>query len=377
MQTKTYNNGELVVEDYKNGGKNIIVNRPKNLHAIDSKYFRTALNVLNQAQIDGNCSYVIISSTSCTSTSPNIACSTIKTRSFCAGGDVKQLTRAMQNDMFMAYYYLGTEYSLNLALARFQKPSIAIMDGIVMGGGAGISAPCRYRVVSEQTRWAMPECAIGFFPDVGLCYYLSRIKSLALGCFLGLTGYNCSADEAIYCGLATHYISQDRQRKMIEMIQESDGKDTTIKRILDNLSSAPKTSSTLQSKTNVINKCFCHDNVESIIKSLEESTEHVDFCKQILDKLNLFSPTALRVTLKCIRDARYLNIEECIKQNYNIACNYNHLCSDFVTGVKTKLIDKSNDYRWSPVFENIEAFFEEFKSPPFHVWSQLNQTSKL
>jgi enoyl-CoA hydratase len=187
----------------------IRLNRPKAIHALTREMCDAMSEVLLAWREDPSIQVVVIDHA--------------EGRGFCAGGDVVMLARSGAEDASDARRFFFSEYRLNHLLFTFPKPTVAIMDGITMGGGVGISLPCEYRVATENTRFAMPETGIGLFPDVGGGWYLSRLPG-RVGQFMALTGARLDASECLYLGLATNYIQQASLEELHERILKAPGR---------------------------------------------------------------------------------------------------------------------------------------------------------
>ncbi|CAI8589463.1 unnamed protein product [Vicia faba] len=221
-------------------------------------------------------------------------------RAFCAGGDVA------------AVVHEATE-------GDWSKPQVSILNGIVMGGGAGASMHGRFRVVTENTVFAMPETALGLFPDVGAAYFLSRLAGF-FGEYVGLTGARLDGAEMLACGLATHFV--------------------------------PSSKLSVYHRMDLINKCFSRKTVEEILSCLEtEATSKADsWISTTLETLKKSSSTSLKVFLRLIREVRLVGVGECLVREYRIVCHIlqGHHSKDFFEGCRAILIDKDRKPKWEP-----------------------------
>jgi len=262
-------------------------------------------------------------------------------RGFCAGGDIRMLAESGSTDGSEARAFFQVEYRLNHLLFTYQKPTIAFMDGITMGGGVGISQPCRYRIATENTRFAMPETAIGLFPDVGGGWYLSRLPG-RVGQFLALTGARLDGAECKYLGLATHYIPSEALEEVKARIAEHPDR---LEGILEQASVTPPPARIAVNLPR-IDKSFASDRLEDIIHALEEDGS--DWAITELATLRCKSPQACKVSLRLLSDgARMSDFADEMRQEYAVAA---HVVQrhDFVEGVRSVLIDKDNQPRWEP-----------------------------
>ena len=262
-------------------------------------------------------------------------------RGFCAGGDVRMLAESGAKDGAEAREFFFTEYRLNHLIFTYAKATVAFMDGITMGGGVGISQPCRFRVATENTRFAMPETALGLFPDVGGGWYLPRLPG-RVGQFLGLTGARLDGAECLYLGLATHYIPSAALEEVKAQIALHPQR---IEVILGKASVTPPEAK-IASNLLRINKSFASDRLEDIIAALE--ADGSQWAETELATLRCKSPQACKVSLRMLSDgAAMQDFADEMRQEYAVATRVVQR-HDFVEGVRSVLIDKDNDPRWEP-----------------------------
>ncbi|MEI6252002.1 MAG: enoyl-CoA hydratase/isomerase family protein [Mycobacteriaceae bacterium] len=260
-------------------------------------------------------------------------------RGLCAGGDVVFLYHSAKADGFGARRFWFDEYRLNARIGSYPKPYVALMDGIVMGGGVGISAHGSVRVVTEHSKIAMPEVGIGFIPDVGGTYLLSRAPG-QLGLHAALTGAPISGADAIALGFADHYVPQNDLEPFTAMV-EADGPEAAVTAYAQD-----PPSSHLAAQRDWIDHCYAGDSVAAIVARLRDHDEG-----QANDAANLIatrSPIALAVTLAAVRRAATLNtLEEVLVQEYRVSCA-SLRSHDFVEGIRAQLVDKDRNPQWSP-----------------------------
>ncbi|HYI39939.1 MAG TPA: enoyl-CoA hydratase/isomerase family protein [Allosphingosinicella sp.] len=262
-------------------------------------------------------------------------------RGFCAGGDIVMLARSGAGDGAEARAFFHEEYRLNHLLFTYAKPTIAFMDGITMGGGVGISQPCRYRVATENSRFAMPETAIGLFPDVGGGWYLPRLPGRA-GQFLALTGARLDGAECLKLGLATDYMQSLALDDLKAQILNHPER---IEELLEE-SGTPPPPARIGSNLSLIDRLFASDDYEEIIAALE--ADGSDWATAELDTLRSKSPQACKVTLRLLYDgARVQDFGHEMRQEYAVATRVVQR-HDFVEGVRALLVDKDNSPRWEP-----------------------------
>jgi len=266
----------------------------------------------------------------------------VQGRGFCAGGDVAAVRRSVLEDGGTAgRAFFRAEYRLNHLLFGYSKPVVALMDGITMGGGVGIALPARYRAATENTHFAMPEAAIGLFPDVGAGWYLSRLPG-RLGVFLALTGARLDGAECVWAGLATHYLASESLAEARERIATDP--DAT-EGILDEMSIIPPPSR-LNSNKERIDRLFASDNLEDILSDLEADSS--GWAVKELATLRAKSPLTMKVALREIAQAKHLtSFAEEMRIEYRLASRI-IMEPDFAEGVRAVLVDKDNAPRWNP-----------------------------
>lgn len=290
----------------------------------------------------------------------SIACVIIEGegRAFCAGGDVVAAYRAKYDGM-PAFDFFRDEYRLNAHIGRFAKPYISLLDGIVMGGGAGISVHGSHRVVTENTLFAMPETGIGFFPDVGGSAFLPHLPG-NFGLYLALTGNRIRWGDCLQSGIATHAVKSDALDVLREELIATANVDA-----LQNHSQQPDFETSAEMRQ-VIAQSFAHETLKECIDALENAVDQGH--KPAADILNVLasrSPTSLAVTFRQMMDARSLTLNDCLRMEYRIACRMleGH---DFYEGVRAVLVDKDGAPAWNPLSldevtsETIETYFEDF-----------------
>jgi len=305
----------------------IRLNRPKAIHALNKSMCSAMIAALLEWRSDPAVEAVIIDH--------------MEGRGFCAGGDVRMLAESGSADGTDARAFFHEEYRLNHLLFTYAKPVVAFMDGITMGGGVGISQPAKYRVATENTRFAMPETAIGLFPDVGGGWYLSRLPG-RVGQFLALTGARLDGAECHYLGLATHYLPHTSLDEVKARIAEHPER---IEGILGNASVTPP-AARIADNVVQINKSFASDRLEDVLAALDKDTS--EWAETELATLRTKSPQACKVSLRLLAEgANMQDFADEMRHEYAIAA---HVVQrpDFTEGVRAVLIDKDNAPRWDP-----------------------------
>ena len=289
-------------------------------------------------------------------------------RGFCAGGDIAYLRNSVLTDCGVSgLQFFHDEYLLNHLLFTFPKPVISFMDGIVMGGGVGVSQPAKCRVVTEHTRYAMPETGIGLFPDVGGSWYLSRLPG-RIGQFMVLTGARLDGAECLWAGLATHYLPSEALAEAKGRIihgHEPGG-------VLSALSVTPP-HARIEDNALRISRHFASDKLETVIASLE--ADDSEWAAKELAAIRAKSPLSSKIALRQLVDgARCETFAEVMAMEYRIVSRI-LTRPDFAEGVRAVIIDKDNTPRWNPATpeavsdEIIEAVFARL--PPEQEWKPL------
>lgn len=270
----------------------------------------------------------------------------VEGRAFCAGGDIRLAYERMKKRDLAAVEFFREEYSLNKFIFHFPKPYIALLDGITMGGGVGISIHGSHRVATDKLIFAMPETGIGFFPDVGGTYFLPRLPH-QLGYYLGLTGARINADDCVQLGIAQHKIAPESIVDLIHAIAAQPfGEDphATVSHAIEHFS-VPVGSSVLTAHKDNLERCFGYKTVEETMIALQ-STQN-DFSREIAATLDKKSPTSLKVTLAALHRGRDMDFDACMQQEFCLTCHFvqGH---DFPEGVEAVIIRKDNAPKWNP-----------------------------
>ncbi len=289
-------------------------------------------------------------------------------RGFCAGGDIRMLADSMTGDGNEARTFFHTEYRLNHRLFTYPKPTVAIMDGITMGGGVGIALPCRYRVATENTRFAMPETGIGLFPDVGGGWYLPRLPG-KVGMFLGLTGARLDGAECLAVDLATHYIAAaDLPNVMTALSNNLDDIATTLK---SHGTGAPL--ARIVENRAYIDRLFAADSFAGVMAALE--ADNSDWAAKELATIRSKSPFSTAVAFRQMTEgAAMADFTDVMRMEYRIAVRV-LAQPDFIEGVRAVVIDKDSTPRWTADTSDaaIDAVFAPL--PPGQEWTPLAHRS--
>jgi enoyl-CoA hydratase len=303
----------------------VTLNRPK------------AINSLNQGMVDGLAA--VLAGWERDDGVRAVVLSGAGERGLCAGGDVVAIYHSARADGVAARRFWREEYLLNAAIGRFPKAYVSLMDGIVMGGGVGVGAHANTRVVTDTSKMAMPEVGIGFIPDVGGAYLLSRAPG-ALGLHAALTGAPFSGADAIALGFADHFVPHDKLDAFSRAVV-ADG----VERALAVHAIEPPPSS-LEAQRDWIDQCYDGDTVADIVAALRG--HHAEPANEAANLIATRSPIALSVTLEAVRRAAKLDtLEDVLVQDYRVSCA-SLRSHDLVEGIRAQLVDKDRKPKWSP-----------------------------
>ncbi len=309
----------------------ISLNRPKALHALTLEMCHAMSAALTEWATDDSIKAVILDHD--------------EGRGFCAGGDIAFLRNSALNDGGVSgRKFFHDEYQLNHQMFTYPKPIVAFMDGITMGGGVGISQPAKYRVATENTRFAMPETGIGLFPDVGGGWYLSRLGR-RLGQFLALTGARLDGSECLWTGLATHYVPHEMLEDLKARIHDHPDRIAGI--LSEPVGTPPK--ARIEANADRIAKHFASDVYEDILDSLEAAADAGDdWAMKERDTLGTKSPQTCKVALRQLAESAQLtDFADNMRMEYRIASRV-LVRPDFAEGVRAVIVDKTNDPKWDP-----------------------------
>ena len=344
---------EVLFSTSENGVATILLNRPKALNSLNFNMVNAIGEKLKSWEANSDIKCVIIKGAG--------------ERGLCAGGDIKTLYKAQESteNLEKAYEFFSKEYQTDLAIANYPKPIIAALDGIVMGGGVGLTYGADIKIVTERTAWAMPETSIGFFPDVGAAYFLNKAPGM-VGRYLALTGIQIKASDILYINGASHYMSFETLGHFLHKLEEVDLSKETIERTLEELlkefSTRPPNDSDISSRQKEIDTFFGYTTVEEIVQSLEESS--TEFSKKTNEVLLSKSPVSLKVTLKQLIDGEQKTLEACLMTDLILAKNFmKH--PDFFEGVRSVVIDKDHtpNYQYETLASVSNQLVQEFFPP--------------
>ncbi|MFH4976195.1 hypothetical protein AB6A40_002904 [Gnathostoma spinigerum] len=319
------------------GSKRIIIlNRPKALNALNLPMVRYLYPVLKEWNNDEKVSMVIIKGAG--------------SKAFCAGGDVVAVTksaRARDPSQTVHKNFFREEYTLNHLIGRLSKPFVALIDGVTMGGGCGLSVHGPFRIATERTVLAMPETALGLFPDVGGSYFLPRLPH-NLGMFLALTGHRLLGADVFHAGLATHYVPSDHldnlEKELIH-IPNADVNDNSIRSVLNKYHFKALPPFSLSSDLKEIEALFDGESIENIFTKLKNNGGK--FASEQLRLLSRMSPTSMKITFRQLKNGARMRFDEVFTMEYRMS----QRCmdgNDFHEGCRAVLIDKDRNPKWIP-----------------------------
>lgn len=329
----------------------VTLNAPKSLNALSLNMIRIIQPKLEAWVGDDSVAAVVIQGTG--------------EKAFCAGGDIRDMYNERGTDFGKVYF--GAEYTLNVGIHTFPKPYIALMDGITMGGGAGMSVHGSHRVLSERTTFAMPETGIGLFPDIGATWFLSCCPG-QVGMYLGLTGYRMKAADTLYAGLGDFYVESDRHEDLIAALAEAAPSDQGAASAVIRTFASDPGPAPLAEHREEIDRCFAGDSVEAIVAALEaEGTEWAD---RQLKMLATKSPTALKLTFRQLRVGPGIeSIADIMEMEYRMA-NRSYVGHDMFEGIRAVVVDKDGAPKWGPDTlaavsdADIDEYFEPIPGEP-------------
>lgn len=328
----TYNDVLFEEVSGKGGDLGVItLNRPAALNSLNHNMIHVMhAELLNWAQADHIKAVVIRA---------------VEGRAFCAGGDLRlTYDRIKKHDPVMTEFFRD-EYQLNRTIFHYPKPYIALLDGITMGGGVGISIHGSHRVATDRLLFAMPETGIGFFPDVGGTYFLPRLPGRT-GYYLGLTGARINSDDCVGLGLAQLKVAPESLPKILAALAQETFPSDSPETVTEILSCFKvPVSPQLPAHQSAIDTCFSHASMEDIQKALEQSTDTV--CQEAASHIRKKSPSSLKITLRALQAGKRLDFDACMRQEFRLVTRFlqGH---DFAEGIRAVIIDKDQSPRWQP-----------------------------
>ncbi|KEK24000.1 enoyl-CoA hydratase/isomerase family protein [Bacillus gaemokensis] len=335
----------------ENGIASITLNRPKALNSLSYDMLKPIGQKLKEWEKDDRIAIIVLKGAG--------------TKGFCAGGDIKTLYEARSSETALqhAEQFFEEEYEIDTYIYHYPKPIIACLDGIVMGGGVGLTNGAKHRIVTDRTKWAMPEMNIGFFPDVGAAYFLNKAPGQA-GRYVALTASVLKAADVLYINAADYYMASETLPTFLTEVKNVNWHNqdvhTTLKALIHKFATTPNTESELTSLLEEINQHFSFHTVEDIIHSLENDGR--SFALKTKETLLSKSPFSLKITLKQLIDGKEKSIEECFATDLVLAKNFMRH-EDFFEGVRSVVVDKDQNpqYKYKQLSdvsdEDVNRFF--------------------
>lgn len=331
----------------------ITLNRPQALNALTLEMIRAMDRQLEAWAHDPSVSAVVVQGAG--------------DRAFCAGGDLRAIydlgpeaAARMAEDPDRDFF--RHEYRLNARIHHYPKPYVALIDGVTMGGGVGLSMHGTHRVSTERTLFAMPECGIGLFPDVGGGWFLPLCPG-ELGTYLALTGHRLKAADAVYAGIATDFVPSERLPALIADLAAADwsgSANDVVDRVMRAYAAAPG-DAPLSGDAPAIDRCFAADTVEEVVARLE--TEEGEWAVAALKVLGRNSPTSLKISLRQLRLGRNMDYDSCVTMEYRLS-QRSLAGHDLFEGIRAVLVDKDRNPAWQPAALSdvtaalVDGFFE-------------------
>ncbi len=332
------NESEILLDRRGTAGV-VILNRPAALNAVTRAMVRALHEALERWRHDGAVSRIVVTAAG--------------GRAFSAGGDLRQIYevgRAGRQEESIAFW--REEYALNAAIKHYPKPYVALIDGIVMGGGVGISVHGSHRVAGDRFAFAMPEVGIGFFPDVGATWFLPRLPG-EIGTYCALTGERLKAADALAVGIATHRVASARFPDLIEALCSEAPVDAVLAAFAGPASPSPQGGGDKSplAHRRAIDRIFAADSVEEILVRLDAeaatASHDAGWAREVATAIRAKAPLSLKIALAQMRHGRNWSFAECMQVEFRIVSRvaYGH---DFYEGIRAVIIDKDNRPRWRP-----------------------------
>ncbi|XP_049370582.1 3-hydroxyisobutyryl-CoA hydrolase-like protein 5 [Solanum verrucosum] len=328
-------NREVVIAEEIGHGRVLTLNRPNNLNYVSEKVALTLGQKLEKYEKDDNAKFVILKGAG---------------RTFSAGGDLERIYDARDSVLEGVYRIYWLFYHIH----TYKKPHIALVHGMSMGGGVGLMAPMKFSVVTEKAFCSTPEANLGYHPDCGLSYILSRLPG-RLGEYLGLTGVKLKGKEVVAAGLATHFVPSHKLFQLEKSLLSinNGGEEDTIRSVIDEFSTNVQIDETsVLSKFSIIDDCFSRETLEEILDSFEAEAgkKGNDWIMPMLKSIKKASPIGLKITLRSIREGRTQTLSECLRKEFRITINILRtiISDDLYEGIRAAIIDKDKSPKWNP-----------------------------
>ncbi|QZP29241.1 enoyl-CoA hydratase/isomerase family protein [Pseudomonas mosselii] len=344
---------DQVLAEVRNHIGHLTLNRPAGLNALTLDMVRSLQRHLDQWAQDPQVHAVMLRGEG--------------PKGFCAGGDIRSLHDSYKAGEKLHEDFFVEEYALDLCIHRYRKPVLVLMDGFTLGGGMGLAQGCDLRIVTERSRLGMPEVGIGYFPDVGGSYFLPRVPG-ELGIYLGVSGSQIKAADALYCGLADWYVDSEKLAALDDRLDRLAFGANPLKDLqglLAGLGTQTLADAPLAQLRPVIDHFFALPDLPSIIEQLRAVTigDSRQWALDTADLLDTRSPLAMAVTLELLRRGRHLALEDCFAMELHIDRQW-FAHGDIIEGVRALIVDKDKQPRWNPptlaglTTQRVDQFFE-------------------
>ena len=310
----------------------IRLNRPKALNALTLEMVRAMNAALDRFEADPSVGVILLEGAG--------------ERGLCAGGDIRGLYDSIRAGGDLGKVFWREEYILNARIASLKKPYVSFMDGVVMGGGVGLSAHGAHRVVTEKTQLAMPETGIGFFPDVGGTWLLSRAPG-QLGAYYGLTGQSMTGMDAIRCGFADLLVPAEKLGELRQALTRlgGDANNGMVRGVLAHYA-LPRGPAPIDEHRKLIDVAMAHESAADIVSAFER--DFTEFSQGVARTLRTKSPTSLKLTMRLLREAKAsTSLRQCLAREYGAALEI-FISHDFPEGIRAAVIDKDKSPKWQP-----------------------------
>ncbi|CAO3683678.1 unnamed protein product [Umbelopsis vinacea] len=317
------------------GLRSFQLNRPYRLNALNLSMIRNIYPQLQAWEQSVNCKLIIMKGAG--------------KNEFCAGDDVKDVLQQVKRKDPDALHFYREEYDLVHYISTLKTPYVAFMNGHALGAALGISVHAPFRIATENTIFAIPEAAIGLFPDAGASFFLPRLDG-QIGTFLALTGTRLEGIQAFYAGVATHYVPSDRLEQLEDRLSDMESSDhEVINMVIEEYSTLTDTKKIgfEQETRQIIDRCFRYDTVDAILEALDRE-KPTSFTRETKSKMLHYSPTSLRVILKLLKAGAKMTLGECLKMEYDLVQKF-LATPDFFEGVDAVLVRKPREKpKWQP-----------------------------
>jgi enoyl-CoA hydratase/carnithine racemase len=332
--TPATHNPRPLLAEIRNGVGYLTLNRPAALNTINISMVRDMHAALTQWEQNSSVKAVVVTGHG--------------GKAFCAGGDVRRVHECITQGLQEYHEFFKEEFSLNEYIYTYPKPYIAMMNGIVMGGGMGISQGAAFRIVNETTRIAMPETAIGYFPDVGASYFLTR-DNTSIAKYLGLSGKNLNHKDALFCKLADWTLPQEKWTTFLSRLESIDGDSIAMKHSIQALltelgGSKDFESSVINDQISLIEEIFSESTLQAIFQALEKKSDH-PWAQETKSNMMRNSPLAMAATLQLLTQGEKLNLSDCFSIELELTKHW-LTKGEFAEGVRAALIDKDKNPKW-------------------------------